>query len=237
MAMTLVAYSKVGNAGPSEESDNSEVVQVEVADDEEQQSKEEAQEVDERAIVAKVNDEEVKGKKYNAVLRSIHSQIEQKGEASAQESGQELKKQALETIVHQTLLLQQAKEAEIKVSAAEIEEGYALFAKQFADEKEMLKEFEDKNVDEETIKEQIAESIMFKKYQDKVVSTKEITDKEIQDYYHQLVVEAKDQGKIIQPLEEVKKEIRELIEQEQQYKQLVAHIEKLKKSAKIEVNI
>ncbi|AOV07541.1 SurA N-terminal domain-containing protein [Sporosarcina ureilytica] len=237
LTMTLVAYGKEGNVGNDERSSEQEVVRVEVAADEEQLKEEELLEVDEGEVVAKVNDEEVKGKKYNAVLRSILSQIEQNGETARHDSTEELKKQALDTIVNQTLLLQQAKEAKIQVSAEEIEEAYAMFAKQFEDEKAMEKEFESKNVDEKIIKEQIAESITFNKYQNKVVPIKDVTEKEIQNYYDQLVTEAKGKGKLLQPLEEIKKEIQAKIEQERQHKQLVAHIEELKKSAKIEVSI
>lgn len=240
LALGLVAYSKEGKAGIDEETTlgQEENVQVEIASTEEVQEEPVDRQVDENEVVAMVNDEELKGEKYNAVLKSIESQMQKKGhKPSETETAEQLKKRALETLVNQALILQQAKEAEIQVSEAEIEEGYALFAKQFKDEDAMQEELKNKNVDIKTVKEQIAESIMFQKYQNEVVPPKEVSEKEIQAYYDQLAAESKDNGEDLPPLAEVKEDIEKLIEQEKQHKQLSAHLEELKKEAKIEFNI
>jgi low affinity Fe/Cu permease len=100
--------------------------------------------------------------------------------------------------------------------------------------KEALKS---QNVDVKTIKEQIAEFIVIEKYQNKVAPVEKVTDKEIKEYYDQAAAQTKDSGQELPPLEEVSDEIKEMIEQEQQQKQLAAHVEKLKADAEIELKI
>ena len=139
--------------------------------------------------------------------------------------------------MNQTLFLQQAKAAEINASVAEIDEEYAVFGKQFGDEKAMKEALESQNMDVETVKEKIADSILFKKYQDLVAPVKEVTDKEIQDYYDKVAAQAKENGQDLPPLEEASEQIQVIIEQEQQQEKLAAHVEELRKDAKIELEI
>lgn len=238
LAISLAAFSGTGNVGRDETPQAQEDVQVQIATQDEKQSKQSIQQVDEKEIVAKVNDEALIGEKYNTVLRSIQSKLEEEeANGAAPKSAEQMKKQALNTIVNQTLILQQAKEAKIEVTPSEIEEAYTLFVKQFEDEKSFNKELESKNVDIKTLKEQIAESLIYKKYQNEVVPVKEVTDKEIEAYYEQIVVQAKENGQFPPPLKEVSDEIKELVEQEKQQKLFAVHLEQLKKEASIELNI
>ena len=106
----------------------------------EMQAKLAEQQVDNNKIVAVVNNEELKGEEYNAALTSIQSQMQQMGQdPSSKEAAEQVKMQALDMLVNQTLILQKAKEAEIKASTSEIDEEYSSFEKQFGGEKEMKK--------------------------------------------------------------------------------------------------
>ena len=140
-------------------------------------------------------------------------------------------------VVNQTLILQQAKEAKIKAAKSEIDEEYSSFVKQFGDEKAMKEALESQNMDVKTVKEQIAESIIFEKYQDKIAPVEKVTEKEIKEYYDQAATQSKDTGLELPLLEEVSKEIQGIIEQEHQQKLLAVHVEKLKADAKIELKL
>ena len=131
---------------------------------EEIQAKLAEQQVEKDKVVAVVNDEELKGEQYNAVLTSLQSQMQQTGQdPTSKESAEQVKVQALDMVVNQTLLLQKAKEAKISASKSEIDEDYSSFVEQFGDEKTMKEALKSQNMDVETIKEKIAEFYYFRK--------------------------------------------------------------------------
>ncbi|WP_338656090.1 SurA N-terminal domain-containing protein [Sporosarcina psychrophila] len=204
----------------------------------EMQEKLAEQQVDDKKIVAVVNKEELKGENYNAAVTSIQGQMQQVGQdPSSKESAEQVKMQALDMLVNQALILQKAKEAEIKASASEIDKEYSVFEKQFGGEKEMKKALKAQSMDVKTLKEQIADSIIYKKYQDKIAPAKKVSDKEIKEYYDQAASSSKEAGQEMPPLKEVSEQIQEMINQEQQQKLLAKHVEELKEDAKIELKI
>lgn len=208
------------------------------AKEDEAQSKLAEQQVDAKEIVAVVNDEELNGEQYNAALTSIQGQMQQMGQdPTSKEAAEQIKAQTLDTLVNQTLLLQQAKDAEIEASKAEIDEEYEAFTKQFGDEEALKEVLESQKMDVEALKEQIAESIVFNKYTNQVAPAEEVTDEEIKEYYDLVAAQAKDSGQELPPLEEASEEIKGILEQEQQQKKLIAHVKELKEAAKIELKI
>lgn len=224
--------------GGKDKAETDETPKGQEASQEEMQAKLAEQQVDKKEIVAVVNDEELNGEQYNTVLTSIQSQIQQMGQdPSSIETAKQIKMQTLNTLVNQTLILQQAKDSKIEASASEIDEEYETFVKQFGDEKAMKKVLESEKMNVETVKEKIAESIVFNKYLNKVAPVEEVTEKEIQDYYDQAAAQAKDSGQELPPLQEVSGEIKGMLEQEQQQKKLAAHVEELKEKAEIEFKI
>jgi hypothetical protein len=204
----------------------------------EMQAKLAEQQVDNNKIVAVVNDEELTGEEYNAVLTLIQGQMQKMGQdPSSKEVAEQVKAQVLDSLVNQTLILQKAQEAKLKASASEIDEEYSALEKQFGGEKEMEKALKIQSMDVETLKEQIAESIIFNKYLDKVAPAGKISEKEIKEYYDQAAATSKEAGQEMPPLEELSQEIEGFINQEQQQKLLAAHVEELKAAAAIELKL
>ena len=198
------------------------------------------QQVDKNKIVAVVNNEELTGIEYNAALTSFQGQMQQTGQdPTSEEVAEQVKAQALDALVNHTLILQKAKEADITASEAEIDERYATFEEQFGGEKEMKKALEAESMDVKTVKEQIAESLLVEKYQEKVVPADEVkvTDKEIQEYYDEAAAQSKEAGQELPPLQEASEEIKGILKQQQQEEILANHVEKLKADAKIELKI
>jgi FKBP-type peptidyl-prolyl cis-trans isomerase (trigger factor) len=241
LALSLAACSEEDKAAsdekPQGETKQEATNQQEVSA-EEMQAKLAEQQVDNNKIVAVVNDEELTGEEYNVALTSIQWQMQQMGQdPSSKESMEQVKAQALDTVVNQALILQKAKEAKIKASTSEIDKEYSLVEKQFGGEKEMKKALKSQSMDVKTVKEQITEYIIFEKYMDKVAPTVKITDKEIKEYYDQAASKSKEAGQELPPLAEVSKEIQGIIKQEQQQKLLATHVEELKADAEIEMKI
>jgi hypothetical protein len=208
------------------------------ADAKKMQAKLDEQQVDKSETVAIVNEEELTGDQYNQALMSIQGQMQQMGQdPTSKESAEQIKKQTLDSLVNQTLIRQKAAEAKLTATEEEVNKEYATYEEQFGGEEGMAKALEAQKMDIETLKEQIADSIVFGKYQDKVAPAKEVTDKQIQEYYDQAVTQAKEAKQEIPPLEEAKVEIKGILEQEQQQEIFATHIEKLKADAKIELKI
>lgn len=232
LALSLAACG----GGDKEEKDEASKEQQKAA--EEMKEKLTKQQVDTKEIVAVVNGEELNGEQYNAALTSIQSQMMKVGQdPTTKEATETIKKQTLDSLVNQALLLQKANDAKIEVSPAEIDEEYEAFAKQFGDEEKLKEALKAQKMDVDTLKEQIAESIVFNKYTNQVAPAEEVTEKQIKEYYDQIVAEAKDSELKLPSLEEASEEIKGILEQDQQQKKLMAHVEELKESAEIELKI
>lgn len=202
------------------------------------QAKLDAQRVDKDLIVAIVNEQELKGEEYNAALSSIQGQMQQMGaDPTSEDSVEQVKKQTLDMIVNQTLILQKAKEKNIEVTQAEIDEEYTMYVAQFGDEEVMKEAFESQNIQLDDIKDRIKDAILFKKYQDDVTTVEEVTDEEVKNYYDLVAAESKDNEQELPPLKDVSKEIKRILVENNQQEQLAVHVEELKEKAKIELKI
>jgi hypothetical protein len=202
------------------------------------QAKLDEQQVDKKKTVAIVNDEELTGDQYNQALTSIQGQMQQMGQdPTSKEAAEQIKTQTLDSLVNQTLIRQKAAEAKLTATEEEVNKEYATYEEQIGGEEAMAKALEAQKMDKETLKEQIADSIVFGKYQDKVAPPKEVTEEEIQAYYDQAVAQAEGTEQKLPPFEEAKGEIKGILEQQQQQELFATHVEKLKADAKIELKI
>lgn len=223
---------------PTEENAGQEPTKEDLAAAEEMQKKLVEQQVDAKEVVAIVNEEELKGEEYNAVLMSIQGRMQEMGQdPTSDEASEQLKQQTLDTLINQTLILQKAQEAKIEASEAEIDEEYAALEEQFGGKEAIEEALESQDMNIDDLKAQIAESIVFEKYQDKVAAPDKVSEKEIEEYYAQIEAQSKDSGEELPPLEEVSKDIQAMIENQQQQEKLAAHVEELKENADIDLKI
>jgi hypothetical protein len=205
---------------------------------EEMQKKLEAQQVDETKTVAIVNDKEILGSYYNSTLASAQGQMQQMGQdPTSKEAAEQVKKQTINSLVGQTLLLQEADKKGYKVSEADIKKQLDETKKQFKTEKEFEAALKKSGMDMKILETQIADDIKLKQYVEKEVPVGEITDEEIQKTYDQYVEQGKSTGQEAPKLEEVKPQIEQSLQQQKQQKKLVQQVEELKKNAKIDIKI
>ncbi|ALC90697.1 peptidylprolyl isomerase [Bacillus sp. FJAT-18017] len=205
---------------------------------EEMQKKLEAQQVDEKKIVAIVNDKEILGSDYNSALAYTQSQMQQMGQdPTSKEAADQVKNQTINSLVGQTLLLQDVDKKGYKVSEADINKQLDEVKKQFKTEKEFEAALKKSGMDMKTLKTQIADDIKIKQYVEQEVPAGEITNEEIQKTYDQYAEQGKSTGQEVPKLEEVKPQIEQSLQQQKQQEKLAQHVEVLKKNAKIDIKI
>ena len=205
---------------------------------EEMQKKLEAQQVDEKKTVAIVNDKEILGSYYNSTLASAQGQMQQMGQdPTSEEAAEQVKKQTINSLVGQTLLLQEADKKGYKVSEADIKKQLDETKKQFKTEKEFEAALKKSGMDMKILETQIADDIKLKQYVEKEVPVGEITDEEIQKTYDQYAEQGKSTGQEVPKLEEVKPQIEQSLQQQKQQEKLVQQVEELRKNAKIDIKI
>ncbi|MEM5016770.1 SurA N-terminal domain-containing protein [Metabacillus indicus] len=205
---------------------------------EEMQKKLEKQQVDEKKTVALVNDEKILGKDYNSVLQATQGQMQQMGQdPTSKEAAEQVKKQTLDSLVGQTLLMQEAEKKGYKASDEDVKKQLDETKKQFKTEKEFEAALKKSGMDMKTLESQIADDIKFRQYIEKEVPAGEISDEEIQKTYDQYAEQSKAAKQEVPKLEEVKPQIEQSLKQQKQQELLAQKVEELKKNAKIDLKI
>ena len=204
----------------------------------EMQKKLEAQQVDKKKTVAIVNDKEILGSDYNSALASTQGQMQQMGlDPTAKDHAENVKKQTIDSIVGNTLLLQEADKKNYKVSEADVTKQLDEIKKQFQTEKDFEAALKNLGMDRKTLETQIADDMKLKQYVKEEVPAVELTDEEIQKTYNQFVEQGKSTGQEVPKLEEVKPQIEQSLQQQKQQEKLAQQVEELKKHAKIDIKI
>ncbi|MEH7245394.1 SurA N-terminal domain-containing protein [Neobacillus niacini] len=227
--------AKNDDKAKTEETDQQKELQKQM---DEMQKKLEAQQIDEKKTVAIVNDKEILGSDYNSALAYTQGQMQQMGQdPTSKEAAEQVKKQTIDSLVGQTLLLQEADKKNYKVSEADINKQLDEIKKQFKTEKEFEAALKKSGMEMKTLETQIADDIKFKQYVEKEVPAAKITDEEIQKTYDQYAEQGKSTGQEVPKLEEVKPQIEQSLQQQKQQQKLAQQVEELKKNAKIDIKI
>lgn len=204
----------------------------------EMQKKLKAQQVDEKKTVAVVNEEEISGSDYNSALTYTQGQMQQMGQdPTSKEAAEQVKNQTLDSLVGQTLLLQEADKKGYKASEADINKRLDEVKKQFKTEKEFDAALKKSGMDMKALKTQIADDIKLSQYVEKEVPADKVTDEEIQKTYEQYAEQGKAAGQEVPKLEKVKPQIEQSLQQQKQQTKLSQRVEELKKNAKIDIKI
>ncbi|WP_066307267.1 SurA N-terminal domain-containing protein [Bacillus sp. FJAT-29814] len=243
--MVVVLAACGGNEASKEAKNNDKAKTGETAQQKEQQKqmdemqkKLKAQQIDEKKMVALVNDKEILGSDYNSVLSSIQGQMLQMGQdPTSKEAAEQAKNQTIDSLVGQTLLLQEADKKNYKVSEEDINKQLDGIKKQFKTDKEFEAALQKSGMDMKKLKSQIADEIKLNQYFEKEMPAGEITDEEIQKTYDQYVEQGKSAGQEVPKLEDVKPQIQQSLQQQKQQEKLVQQVEELKKNAKIDIKI
>lgn len=229
LAAVLGACSDKEDAAPKEDTAKA---------TEEQAASEQKTQLDlppEEDVVVMVNDEEVLGKVYNSVARQLESSMAAQGtDVTEEESAKKLKDQAINVIVGNKLILQDAASKGHKADEAVVKERLEELKGQFEDEKAMNKALKESGFTLEDIENQLREQITYETYVAKELDTEKITDEEMKAAYEQFTSTSEQEAP---PLEEMEPMIRQSLEQQKSQEAVAKQIEKLKKDAQIDVKI
>jgi hypothetical protein len=238
MVVVLAACGGNEESKEAKNNDNAKTAETDQQKEQQMQKKLEAQQVDEKKTVAIVNDKKILGSDYNSAIVSTQGQMQQMGQdPTSKEAAVQVKKQTIDSLVRQTLLLQDADKKGFKASEADIKKQLDETKKQFKTEKEFEAALKKSGMDMKTLETQIADGIKFKQYVEKEVPAGEITDEEIQKTYDQYAEQGKSTGQEVPKLEEVKPKIEQSLQQQKQQEKLAQQVEELKKNAKIDIKI
>lgn len=206
---------------------------------EEMQKKMDEQKVEKDKIVAIVNDEKIKGEDFNNVLTQSQMQYQQMGQdPTSKDAVKKIKDQTIDSLVGQTLLMQQAEEKGYKATDDEINKQLDEVKKQYKDEKQFEDAMKKAGFTMDELKTQIAENIKYTNYVEKEIKVDEVTEDEMKKFYDQYASQqGQDQAKDAPKFEDVKPQIKTQLEQQKKQEKLVQHVEDLKKNAKIDVKI
>ncbi|MDQ0219464.1 peptidylprolyl isomerase [Peribacillus cavernae] len=246
IAVTLTACGSNDEGKQSNDEDQTKTAQTEQQDQKKQQEKQmeemqkklDKQKVEEKETVAIVNDKELLGRDYNMALSSLQMQMQQMGQdPTSAEAAKQVKEQTIDSLVGQTLILQEADKKGYQASDAEIEKQLAKTKEQYKDDKKFEAALKQAGLDMTALKTQTAENIKYTKYVEKEIPAEQVTDEEIQAYYDQSVQQGSASGQEPPKLEEIKPQIKQQLEQQKQQEKLVQQVEELKKSAKVDIKI
>lgn len=190
--------------------------------------------VDKDKTVAVVNDEKIKGKQYNSVLKRIQmmSQLS-KGKKNKKALTKQAKQQALDTLIGQTLILQDAKKKGYKPSQEKVSSQIEQIKKKYGGEKKLKQKLKKQNLTIDELKTNVAEQLQWSKYMKNEVEPVKVSEKEIKSAYEQYSKQAKKPKK----LKELKPMIKKRLEQQKKQQKIAKIIGQLKQKSNIEIKI
>ncbi|MEK6645333.1 MAG: peptidylprolyl isomerase [Candidatus Firestonebacteria bacterium] len=136
-------------------------------------------------VVAIVNDDVILMSELNAVLNPILTENADKFKSEdGKKKLQELKKEMLNRMIDERLIIQEAKKQNVELSKGETETQLKEMKSRFPDEATFDEALRRENLTLEVYKERLKENIMAQKLVSKSVSAKiAVTDKEVKEYY------------------------------------------------------
>ncbi|HSP21648.1 MAG TPA: SurA N-terminal domain-containing protein [Planococcus sp. (in: firmicutes)] len=189
----------------------------------------------EEDVVVVVNDEEVLGNVYNSVARQLETSMATQGtDVAEEENAKTVKDQAVNVIVGNKLILQDAAAKGHKTDDAVVKERLEEIKGQFESEDAMNEALEQSGYSMADIEQQLSEQITYEAYVAKELKTEEITDEELAAAYDQFKSTSEEEAP---PFEEMEPMIRQSLEQEKSQEAVSKRIEELKKDAEIDVKI
>ncbi|ASB91259.1 SurA N-terminal domain-containing protein [Bacillus sonorensis] len=202
------------------------------------QKKLDKQKIDEKKTVAVVNDKKINGSEYNNLLSTAQMQYQQAGQdPTTADAAKQIKQQTLDSLIGQTLLLEEADKKGYKASDQEINKQLDESKKQYKSDQEFNTALKKAGLNLSELKSDIAANIKAEKYIKKEVPQDKVTNEEIKSYYDQYAAQQKDSKQKTPKLEDVKSQIKQMLEQQKRQEKLGQQVEKLKKSAEIDIKI
>ncbi|MCA0987722.1 SurA N-terminal domain-containing protein [Guptibacillus algicola] len=192
----------------------------------------EAMKVDADSVVATVNGEEISGKDYNSMLMQTQLRYTMEGkDPSKTETAETIKKEVMDNLIGQELLLQEAKEQGFEASDKEVETELDQVKSQFESEEQLQEALKAQGITLEQLERQYANIVVVDKYVEENVKTPEVTEEEMKAFYdEQFTKDAENPPSY----DEMKDRIKSYLEETKLQKEVQELRNKLKENAEIE---
>lgn len=181
-------------------------------------------------VVAQVNDKKLKGDQYNNIYAQTKAAMNMDGNDVSDKN--QIKEQAMDVLVQQELIKQDAEDKGVDVSDDDVDEEFEKMKSE--DEEQFQAALDQLKLSEEGYRDQLAFQMTLDKYMDQEFSETDVSDEDAKEYYDQLKEQNGDeQGGNIPEFDDIKENIKAQMEQEQQGKQLQDKVDQLKKKADV----
>lgn len=248
MVFTLAACGSNGGSDSSKSSDADQSTHAKAskssASKKQQQAQQQMQKqikkglLDKGKTVAIVNQAKITGKDYNAAYQSVAQQMymssQQQGKSvSNTDIAKQAKKQTIDSLVGEKLILQDAQAKGFTASKKEVQGQYDKMAKKYGGNKKLQSLLKAHNMSLDVLKKNISHQIVVNKYVDKEIGQANVTDKEIEQFYNQYSKGQKNAPE----LSKIKPQIKQQLQQQKQSKAIAKVVDKLKNEGKVDIKI
>ncbi|WP_409253874.1 SurA N-terminal domain-containing protein [Bacillus sp. SCS-153A] len=242
ISIALTACGDNGENSEEAESENTNQEQTEqTAELEEMQKKLEEKHVDADTTVAVVNDEDIKGDAYNTLLSQTQMQYQQMGQdPTSEELASRLKESTIDSLIGQTLLLQEADKKGYKATDEEVQNEIDTLKANYEDEAQFEEILKSNGLTMDELKTEVANNIKYTAFIENELTVEEVKDEDVKAYYDQYAEQSSGSEETESQLpeyEEVKDQIKQELERQKTQEVLAAKVEELKENASIEIKI
>lgn len=178
----------------------------------------------------------VNGEKISqSQLEARMMQTQQSLGTSTDVSEEEMQTQALNSLINEALIMQEAENQGVTVSDEEVNNSYQTIEDRFDDESQFQQTLDEQGLTKEDLKENIRRELMTQKYLQNNINQEEVSvaDEEIQQTYDQL----SSQREGVPPLEEIKPQLKQQLQSQKQNQLIQQLIEQLRNNTDIQKNI
>ncbi len=148
----------------------------------------------------------------------------------------QLQHQAVESLITENVMFQEARDQGIEVSDDEVEENIEALKEQFDGEEGLAQAMEAEGLTEESLREYLRENMMIESLLSRNLDLDniEVTEEEKQDYYGQLQESWEEQGQEEASFEEVEPQITQQLQQQKVQEKQMSYIQELIAESEIE---
>lgn len=183
---------------------------------------------------AVINGEKITKTDLDLRIEQARESIQSQGiDLSDEKIFAEIKKQVLDDMINEKILLQNAKKGGFVATDAEVQTAYSQLISRYETQEDFKKELIAKKITEEEVKENLTREITLNKYIEQSVDLKSVdsTDAEIKELYKNYSAQQENMPK----LEEIKDQLANQVKQQKTRTIIFNFIEKLKSNADIKI--
>ena len=188
-------------------------------------------------IVASVSGTEITRGEFEGTVARTRLSYEQQGANFTGEQGEamldQIREQAINTLVHEELLLQEAREKGFEATQEAVEEELEGAKAQYPSEEEFATVLEANYLNEDDFKKMIANNMVIDEFLQSEIEEAPVSDEDVQQLYDQYAAQTED----MPALEDVKSQLELEISQQNQQAQIGVLIEQLMEKSEVEIFI